>query len=115
MLTHGTPPTEHAGRGRRHGLAPLIKLGVRTMSFVARIGMAITPSLQLFASLGFWIVGTIALFDGIKTWVVNACVIEAGPRERYESIPDTICHSMLRITHVVYLALSPSFYFLSLG
>jgi L-amino acid N-acyltransferase YncA len=46
-------------------------LGVRTESFVARIGASNARSIALFAALGFSVVRAVAVFDEVEMRVVD--------------------------------------------
>jgi len=70
---------EPAYRGQRRAHAALTlllsyardTLGVRTESFVVRIGASNARSIALFAALGFSVVRTVAVFDEVEMRVVD--------------------------------------------
>ena len=74
------PLAEPAYREQRHAhsaLALLLsyglnRLGVRTETFVARIGTSNARSIALFAALGFSVVHTVAVFDEVEMRIVDS-------------------------------------------
>ncbi|KAH8982445.1 acyl-CoA N-acyltransferase [Lactarius hatsudake] len=82
---------EPAYRGQRRAHAALVlllsyardTLGIRTESFVARIGASNARSIALFTALGFGIVRTVVVFDEIEMRVVGPGNMSwPGGRER---------------------------------
>ena len=73
------PLAEPAYRGQRRAHAALAlllsyardRLGVRTETFVARIGTSNARSIALFAALGFSVVRTVAVFDEVEMRIVD--------------------------------------------
>ena len=74
--THLAEPA-YRGQRRAHAALTLLlsyardTLGVRTTSFVARIGASNARSIALFAALGFGVVRTVAVFDEVEMRVVD--------------------------------------------